>query len=1061
MNSENSTKTWVKKAYKKLKGNVYFDKTQAALLDQIVSFESKNLEASLNHIATVLDSSSENVWSDFVTDILDNIDVLVYPKKLKSYSQDQVIFNTDNEPIEMEKAQYFIEMPVIGHLLGILWVLTIGTRLDNREESESALMYEHSYGNRLRKNLYDSERKTITYSPYLFEPYFSQYENWRDTALAYAKERLADKQDALILTLDLRSFFYGVHIPQKYYENIYDGVKEAALPSWAKRVHNFVYAVMEEYSRKVRNINVDDELRLGQRVFLPIGFLPSYILSNWFLTPFDTAINEQINPVYYGRYVDDIIIVDKVEKNSPLRKRAQGTSANNSKLTVRDVIAYYFCSQRKGSGDFYEESPLFLPVAYEELSSVQKKTASKPINEKDATIYRINPSVLVKDALADIAPDIQIQNDKVKVFYFREGGSRALLDCFRTQVGQNASEFRFLPDMDDILVENNYSEIFKLQNDETLHKLRGVSGVTLSKFDLSKFLGKYRKAGGMIKDRKENAFDRDLLTILKDHVLIENYTLWDRLFEIMVVNNRLDNYEKLAINILRAINLYSTSNALVSENTDFRKALFLTLRTAICRTSALLWGNNISNVLKHIQESAEKNAPDNAELFSYEEIAEQRKKYCRSHMVNKYILPLPIGLLAFAKIEETQRDRNLCLMDDFPVCDSWDSTLQGNRYFPYIITPQEISYANACIDIAFGKDITDPEEQQKNISYLYRKLNYPALYETDNNDAFEEVKVVKLKDKNANAYAISIVSPIVKEIKVAVGNARLYESDFKKVLTGKPNRSHKRYQQVAKLLKEALEAKVDLLVLPESFLPWEWIPDIARLCANNQMALVTGVEHILSSGDNPEHPKVYNLTAVVLPYSKDEHKFAHVVYHHKVHYSPEEIRTIKGYRQEPFAGKAYQLFQWKDVWFSVYCCFELASITERALFQSYADLTIAVEWNRDITYFSSVIESLCRDLHCYCIQVNSSNYGDSRVISPTKTELRDIIKTKGGINHTILTDAIDVDALRDYQRKEYELQRDDFRFKPTPPKFNSCIPGLKQNGTLWEHLLDENEQAKV
>jgi len=66
--------------------------------------------------------------------------------------------------------------------------------------------------------------------------------------------------------------------------------------------------------------------------------------------------------------------------------------------------------------------------------------------------------------------------------------------------------------------------------------------------------------------------------------------------------------------------------------------------------------------------------------------------------------------------------------------------------------------------------------------------------------------------------------------------------------------------------------------------------------------------------------------------------------------------------------------------------------------------------------------------------------------------LRDLIKTKGGINHTILVDEINVDALRDYQRKEYELQRDDDRFKPTPPNFDPNIPEHKQNKTLWDAL---------
>ncbi len=138
---------------------------------------------------------------------------------------------------------------------------------------------------------------------------------------------------------------------------------------------------------------------------------------------------------------------------------------------------------------------------------------------------------------------------------------------------------------------------------------------------------------------------------------------------------------------------------------------------------------------------------------------------------------------------------------------------------------------------------------------------------------------------------------------MAIGNARLYESDFKKSLTGKTNRSFARYQQVRKLLKEALSAKADLLVLPENFLPWEWLPDISRLCANNQMALITGIEHIASGAR-----RVYNLTAVILPYRENDYKFAQIICHHKVHYSPNEARMIRGYRMEPFHGTQYQLF---------------------------------------------------------------------------------------------------------------------------------------------------------
>jgi|GluameStandDraft_1065615.scaffolds.fasta_scaffold00928_12 hypothetical protein len=253
----------------------------------------------------------------------------------------------------------------------------------------------------------------------------------------------------------------------------------------------FVYQVFQVYSDKVRQINADSELSLDQRTFLPIGFLPSYILSNWTLTFFDKAISERINPVYYGRYVDDIIIIDKVEKNSPLHERARGTAENQTKLTAGDVIEYYFgpCLRQEGT-HAYLNTHIFQQVPEEKMTPKQRKSFQQQEDDVQAQpfkVYRIDPSVFPAEAKGLRKSDIQIQNDKVKIFYFREGSTRALLDCFRAEIGRNASEFRYLPDMDRTLGDNDYSEIFKLTNTDTPHKLRGVSSVALDKFSLSKF----------------------------------------------------------------------------------------------------------------------------------------------------------------------------------------------------------------------------------------------------------------------------------------------------------------------------------------------------------------------------------------------------------------------------------------------------------------------------------------------------------------------------------------------------------------------------------------------
>lgn len=1046
-NLDPSTIGWVQKAYKKLKNYLYFDKTQLPLVDDLVAFESGGIDGKLEEIAQAMEAGGD-VWEDFTDDILEKIDVFVYPKRLCSYADEQIIFNADSEPARMEAAKYFIDLPVAGHILGTLWVMIIGACLDRRDDSEDPLMYEHSYGNRLRKDLYNSESGMVTYSPYLFEPYFSQYESWRDTALTHAKERLDSNQDALILTLDFRNFFYSVDLSEKDFSEIYWIFQESvdAHPRWIKDLHIFVYQVLQAYSRTLRLINANQELSLGQRTFLPIGFLPSYILSNWILTPFDAAITERVNPVYYGRYVDDIIIVDKVEKNSPLYRKARDSSENQTKLTAGEVIEYYF-------GPCTDGEDRCASLKTHIFRHTEQETPGDDPQKRSAAIYRVNPSVLGMHS----GSDIQVQNDKVKVFYFREGSTRALLDCFRAEIGRNASEFRYLPDVDRVLNDNDYSEIFKLSNSETPHKLRGVSSVSLDKFSLSKFLGKYRKVGNLIRDKRENAFDRDLLTILNRRALIENYTLWERLLEILVVNDQLDYYGKLVKQILEAIATYEVTNHLVdTQSCVYRRGLYLTLQAAICRTSALCWGVKMDKILSEIRTWAEKKGSIDFLLFQRYDLKEQRINYCLCRMVNKYVLPLPIGWLKREVFEESGKTVNLCRMESF--CDylDWDVTEDPYIYFPYMVTPQEIAYALACKSIAQGELLEDPSEQIKKIRKIYALSNY-CIVDAGNRElslASVDAKPIK-KGAAKGCCAIQVDSSASSKIKVAVGNARLYEDNFKKRLMGRPNLPNDRYRQVRKLVKEALIEKTDLLVLPENFLPWEWLPDILRMCANNQMALITGIEHIVSAQAGGGSPRVYNLTAVILPYREGDYKFAHVVFHHKVHYSPNEARMIRGYRMEPFQGSQYQLFRWKDLWFSVYCCFELASIVDRSLFQALSDLTVAVEWNQDVPYFGSIVESLCRDLHCYCIQVNSSDYGDSRVMVPTKTEKRDMIKTKGGRNHTILVDDIDLDSLRDYQRKEYELQRDDPRFKPTPPSFNSSIPEYKQNGTLWEYLTKD------
>ena len=158
----------VKIAYKKLKSDLYFDKTQLPLRDEITFFEDNSLEDKINEICSALFLGEH--WVDFENKILESVGTFVYPKKLNRFDSKTAIFNSDCTLIELREPQYFIDMSVQGHILSVLWVLSVGYAMDkNCDENNPNGMYEHSYGNRLRKTLFSPETQNFTYSPSLFE----------------------------------------------------------------------------------------------------------------------------------------------------------------------------------------------------------------------------------------------------------------------------------------------------------------------------------------------------------------------------------------------------------------------------------------------------------------------------------------------------------------------------------------------------------------------------------------------------------------------------------------------------------------------------------------------------------------------------------------------------------------------------------------------------------------------------------------------------------------------------------------------------------------------------
>lgn len=1026
----------LRQAYKKLKSSIYFDKTQLILRDKIVRWETDgNPDKKIEILAKKLEKGS---FDELFNEICSQISYSAFPKSLEKdptkdpKNKKSAIFITNwlTEKVKVKDAQYFVDMSVEGYLLGVAWVLCVGYLLD-------AQVYEHSYGNRLRKNLIDDQNKKATYSPYLFEPYFQQYESWRDTALEYAKKTLDKDQDVVLLTLDFRRFFYHVNVESSALLELVRQIikdKELAYRELVEPLTVFVGKVIEDYSNILRKICLEDE-DIGDRMVLPIGFHPSYILANYCLKKFDETLVNGWNPLYYGRYVDDIIIVDKVEKNSWIYKRAEA-----GELTAQEMLKYYLLSNdswRRAMTIAKKENPN-QGLLFEDIlrSDDEEKT------------YVVHSDFLQFDG-----SDIIVQNSKVKIFYFNSKQSDALLDCFQNKLNENKSEFRFLPEDESVFQEDDYSEIYALVEKDGPNKLRGVEDVAIDKFNLSKFLGKFMRISGLIIDPKEKRFEKDIDKIFNHQAIIDNYTVWEKVITILANNSHYDAIERFVTKAVRAIDALEFKDNITK---NLKCSLRSVLIAAINKTLAVVWGEKAQTLIKKIVKLFE-----GSDCFTEATSIDcMRKKYCITRMCDKYSLVVSIdGFISEKGIcsLNDEKEVNLTKFSDFieniESFDFSDKRIKSYIYHPYLITMNDLTIYFALKAMRENNHVGISNEKKiGDIKNFYVKVNYL----TDARPGNVDIPIDACDFDQKGNICIKVGDSKKTKLKVAVANSILYDEDFEKVLKGDPNRNYARYESIMKVVNEATRNNVDMLVMPECFVPYEWIPILSRTCAKNEMAIVTGVEHLRVKAKNLDDEKsVFNLTAIILPFVEENYKFSYVHFHSKTHFSPDEKDSINSFRCVPREGSTYELFCWNDFWFPVYCCYELASIRDRSLFHTYADAIVAVEWNKDTKYYSNIVESLSRDLHCFCVQVNTAKYGDSRITQPSKSEEKDIINVKGGLNPTILVDYLDIQGLRSFQIQGNILQSKSKLskvYKQTPPDFDYDILQKKIDGTLWDAL---------
>ena len=989
----------LKSAYRKWKSSTYFDQFLSIDANRIAFFEIESLnDQFFRDMAEKI--STDEFHDNYLNSLIDQVQIRCFPKTSnsngsgKEKKQTKLISNVPQKNNNF-RFQYFIDLPLEAHILGALWVMKFGCLIDKN-------LIDQCYGNRIRKSLINDKNNSPT--SYLYYPYFKKYESWRDDAIDVVEKLLDMKLNALMVSLDIESYFYNCRVDfnslYTYLNNIKSSLEKQELSNLGRFefLNLFVEKIFKKYSSFFQFSNNENPEILQEKPLIPIGFLPSYVIANWYLDEFDRNVKKIINPSYYGRYVDDILIVFSL--NDPL------FDGENCEEVINEKLEDYF----KGVIKTDEE----------------KKTKSTN-NENYLFIDR--------KYLRGETHELRVKNDKVKIFYFSHENSRELINKFKENIIKNSSVFLHLHEEDDLFTENYYSKIWDIDYSDSINKIRSVEELSVNKFEFSRWLSFLLNFSGKIPKASLNKIIQIIFEIFSCGGYISYFTLWEKTILFLFKHKQYSEIGQFIVQALDEISLinidprskFSINSVNGSQNMKetLREILFINLQ----KTFSL---RNNKKIRKLVDEIVRLN-PERESLRS----DRFRDAYLKSYMFNTQIVFNPFNYYSTTKKYDLFKSKS---KNPSNIKTNINKLLNRLQYFPRYIHLHEFEMYLLKFPFVNESDYF-PQGKDKlfiDVWKLFWKINYgiPAKKEKP-----FVLKNLPGKPENLHSNIMNVGdNKKSKKIRIGISNVRVDPVVFENNLKDHSLFDRKVRHRTSKIINLAIDEKVDFLVLPECFVNSKWINNLTRISKDHQMGMVFGLEHVI----NKRNRNVYNYLITLLPFKQGLFNNCVFDIRLKNHYSPSEKEMITGYfykvptssTSSPF----YTMYNWQGFYFVPYSCFEIASIEDRSIFKSYIDAIIAIEWNKDIDYFSNIIESLSRDLHCFCIQVNSSDYGDNRITQPARSAIKDIIRAKGGENDYLIVGEIDINELRNFQIKDYVLQKkqeqDTGKFKPTPPGFD-------------------------
>ena len=983
-------------AYKKVKYELFNDKNSVATL-KLYEYE-KDLNKNIN---SLYEKIKDGNLKDKELECKEFFEI---PKSFDDNSKKDNIhffssflkhhdFNIESISLKFRKV---IDADINFHIVSALWILKIGQFIDEKFDS-------NIYGSRLTRIKpvdtssceYDlSNQKYNEESSKIFESYHHKYQAWRNNSFKAIRE-LHKTSSVIAVTMDITSFYHSIELNEFKEDKFYN---KFSLDSKFEKNHK-----LKQFHESFIGLLLLWNDAIESENGLPIGLSASSVLANAVMKDFDEKVIKNLAPTYYGRYVDDILLVFPDNGN-----------LNNGK----EIIEYF----------------------------ISKEIVVRDKKESEELKYK----------------NLILKESKQKIFYLDKNADLSIIDGIEAEINSVSSEWRFLPD----IADENSSLLKKVvgfyaDGKEFNDALRKIDATTIKRLGLSLLISHSHSLNQYISPKNWLEQRLKIYDLIENHIFIpknlfENYTFLPRIFGLMIHSGdgeraycfvqKLDDLIKKFPSIKEA----KSSN---DKNVDFekferyylekfREIFFETYN--IQNAISTKYFNRIKEILK-IEESKDIIEEKNINLImcdlgfdSYSKLITEYIFTINDKSLLKYIL---------AK-HENLNNQNSNVLD---VCYKKELNYMYIYYFNKEISKlvnfkkdylkESALFFPTRLFTPLDISIVLPNLKAKRFIKLINALRGTHSEVSYKNKQFEsKLQVEEVCNKKLSN---------CKSVDVAITNFEVKDEYWKKSVIEQPIKTLERYSKIQHIVNDAVRKKPDYLIFPELSMPQEWAWLISQKLLANNISLITGVEYIHTIKNIQEIKQKIVHNSIMMFLVSDNIGFKYMKYFRQdklvgAYQESIDLKNIANINLKPNdKHKEKKIYKHGNFYFSSLICNELTDIENRFNLRGNIDCLFVIEWNRDIKSFNALVESSSLDIHAYIVQVNNRNYGDSRIRAPYKNDWeRDIVQVRGGKHDYLIVGEINIEKLREFQSYNISPNKD---FKPVPTGFKMLKERKKWN----------------